>query len=85
MINEKNRKREIDQNKPNVNGLTIAILSSDVCAKRKQTVTASVPIMAKKREIQVLRLVTVLHWDGLRPPVVDSAMMDENYGGEHSQ
>ena len=28
----------------------------------------------------------MLDWDGLRPPVVDSsAMMDESYGGQHSQ
>ena len=48
---------------------------------------ASVPIKEKKRETQVLRVVTVLDWDGLRPPVVDSAMMDENYGdgGHHRQ
>ena len=46
---------------------------------------ASVPVKAKKREIQVLRVVTVLDWDGMHPPVVDSAMMDENYGGQHSQ
>ena len=46
---------------------------------------ASVPVKEKEQELQVLRVVTVLDWDGMRPPVVDSAMMDENYGGQHSQ
>jgi len=46
---------------------------------------ASVPVKAKKREIQVLSVVTVLDWDGLRPPVVDSAMVDEKYGGQYRQ
>ena len=46
---------------------------------------ASVPVKEKEQELQVLRVVTVLDWDGMRPPVVDSAMMDENYGGQHRQ
>jgi hypothetical protein len=50
----------------------------------EQTVTVSAPVKTKKREIRVLRVVTVLDWDGQRLTVVlvVSAMMDEIYGWE---
>jgi hypothetical protein len=52
--------------------------------RREQTGTVSAPVKTEKREIRVLRVVTVLDWDGQRLTVVlvVSAMMDENHGWE---
>jgi hypothetical protein len=66
-------------------GLTwsASVPSSNVfLERREQTVTVSAPVKTRKREIRVLRVVTVLDWDGQRLTVVlvVSAMMDENYG-----
>ncbi len=62
-------------------GLTLAASapSSNICENTVNRQIESVPIEAKKHEILVLRVVNVLDWDGLRLPVVVSAMIDENY------
>ena len=87
MFNENNRNNYIVHIKTQrywVNMGSIRTFIQRLWERREQTVTVSAPVKTKKREIRVLRVVTVLDWDGQRLTVVlvVSAMMDENYGWE---